>query len=116
VSIYKHTSISSKVVAVVGVGVVGEERRVVVEVGVVGEERKVVVEVGVVEEERRLVVEVIGEERRVAEVGEEALQSSCCLSKGAYINTIGIYNHNEHESIRSVQKVKQKLTGHLQNL
>jgi hypothetical protein len=42
VSIYKHSSISSKVVAVVGVGVVGEERRVVVEVGVVGETRRVV--------------------------------------------------------------------------
>jgi hypothetical protein len=54
-SIYKHSSISSRVVAVGGVGVVvgvrvvGEERRVaveVVEVGVVGEEGRVVVEVG----------------------------------------------------------------------
>jgi hypothetical protein len=54
-SIYKHSSISSRVVAVgggvgvvVGVRVVGEERRVaveVVEVGVVGEEGRVVVEV-----------------------------------------------------------------------
>jgi hypothetical protein len=53
-SIYKHSSISSRVVAVGGVGVVvgvrvvGEERRVaveVVEVGVVGEEGRVVVEV-----------------------------------------------------------------------
>ena len=84
------SSISSRVVAVggvggeveVGVGVVGEERRVivqVVEVGVVGDERRVVVEVGVVGEERRVV--------EVVEVGEEALQSSCCLSKGAYINS-----------------------------
>jgi hypothetical protein len=55
-SIYKHSSISSRVVAVgggvgvVGVGVVGEERRVaveVVEVGVVGEEGRVVVVVEV---------------------------------------------------------------------
>jgi hypothetical protein len=79
VSIYKHSIISSRVVAVVGgvgvvrVGVVGEERRVVVEVvevGVVGEERRVVVEVGVVGEERRVVVGivevgVVGEDRRV---------------------------------------------------
>jgi hypothetical protein len=53
VSIYKHSIISSRVVEVVEVGVVGEERRVLVEVGVVGEERRVVVEVGVVGEERR---------------------------------------------------------------
>jgi len=47
------SSISSRVVAVGGVGevVVGEERRLAVEVGVVGEERRVVVEVGVVGEE-----------------------------------------------------------------
>ena len=63
------SSISSRVVAV-GVGV-GE-----VEVGVVGEERRGIIQ--------------------VVEVGEEALQSNCFLSKGAYINTVGIYNHSEH--------------------
>ena len=62
------SSISSRVVAVGGVGE-GE-----VEV-VVGEERRGVVEVG---------------------VGEEALQSSCLLSKGAYINTMNIYKNREH--------------------
>jgi len=63
------SSISSRVVAVGGVG--GE-----VEVVVVREERRVVVEV--------VKVVVVGEERRgVVEVGvgEEALQSSCFLSK-----------------------------------
>ena len=42
-------------------------------------------------------LEVVEEEMRgVVEVGEEALQSSCFLSKGAYINTVGIYNHSEN--------------------
>jgi hypothetical protein len=69
----------------------GEERRVVVEVaevGVVGEERRVAVEVGVAGEDRRVV--------EIVEVEEEALQSCYCLSKGAYINTVGIYNHSGH--------------------
>ena len=44
-------------------------------------------------------LEVVVEERRgvvVVEVGDEALQSSCFLSKGAYINTVVKYNHRDH--------------------
>jgi hypothetical protein len=49
---------------------------------------RVAVEVRVVGEERRLV--------EIVEIGKKTLQSNCCLSKGAYINTVGIYNHTEH--------------------
>ena len=42
-------------------------------------------------------LEVVVEERRgVVEVGDEALQSSCFLSKGAYINTVVKYNHKDY--------------------
>ena len=59
-------------------------RTVVVIVGGGGEGEG---EVGVVGEERRGVVEIV-------EVGEEALQSSCFLSKGAYTNTVCIYKNS----------------------